>query len=35
MKLKRGFAIKKGQKVLIVEDVVTTGASLNEVIGAG
>ncbi len=32
MRLRRGFTIKKGQKVLIVEDVVTTGASLNEVI---
>jgi orotate phosphoribosyltransferase len=32
MKLKRGFTIKRGQKVLIVEDVVTTGASLNEVL---
>ncbi len=32
MKLKRGFTIKKGQRILIVEDVVTTGASLNEVI---
>jgi orotate phosphoribosyltransferase len=32
MVLRRGFAIKRKQRVLIVEDVVTTGASLNETI---
>ncbi|MGE4283995.1 MAG: orotate phosphoribosyltransferase [Clostridia bacterium] len=32
MTLRRGFAIEKGQKVLIVEDVVTTGGSVKEVI---
>lgn len=30
--LRRGFSIKKGEKVLVVEDVVTTGKSTNEVI---
>ena len=28
--LRRGFKIKKGSKVLIVEDVITTGKSSNE-----
>lgn len=32
MKLKRGFHIEKGQKVLIAEDVVTTGKSAYEAI---
>lgn len=32
MVLRRGFAIEKGQKVLVVEDVVTTGGSVREVI---
>lgn len=32
MKLKRGFHIEKGQKVLITEDVVTTGKSAYEAI---
>ena len=32
MKLRRGFAIEKGQKVLIAEDVVTTGKSAYEAI---
>lgn len=33
MTLRRGFEIKKGERVLIVEDVVTTGGSVNEIIG--
>ncbi|MBW7889177.1 MAG: orotate phosphoribosyltransferase [Bacteroidetes bacterium] len=32
MKLRRGFEISKGERVLIVEDVVTTGGSVDEVI---
>ncbi|NMA85931.1 MAG: orotate phosphoribosyltransferase [Tissierellia bacterium] len=32
MKLRRGFTIKKGQKVIIAEDVVTTGKSAYEAI---
>ncbi len=32
MALRRGFEIKPGQKVLVVEDVVTTGGSVKEVI---
>lgn len=32
MQLRRGFSIEKGQRVLIVEDVVTTGGSVKEVI---
>lgn len=39
MVLRRGFSIKPGEKVLLVEDVVTTGGSVKEVIeiarGAG
>jgi orotate phosphoribosyltransferase len=31
MKLRRGFEIKKGERVLVVEDVVTTGGSVEEV----
>ncbi len=33
MALRRGFRIKKGQKLLIVEDVITTGGSVKETIG--
>ena len=32
MKLRRGFEIKKGERVLVVEDVVTTGGSVLEII---
>ncbi|MCS7253878.1 MAG: orotate phosphoribosyltransferase [Armatimonadota bacterium] len=32
MKLRRGFAIHVGMNVLVVEDIVTTGSSLKEVI---
>lgn len=32
MTLRRGFTIEKGTKVLVVEDVVTTGGSVKEVI---
>lgn len=32
MTLRRGFAIEPGQRVLVVEDVVTTGGSVREVI---
>ncbi len=32
MQLRRGFHIEKGAKVLVVEDVVTTGGSVREVI---
>lgn len=32
MTLRRGFTIEKGQRVLVVEDVVTTGGSVREVI---
>lgn len=32
MQLRRGFSINPGQRVLIVEDVVTTGGSVHEVI---
>ncbi|MCK9407634.1 MAG: orotate phosphoribosyltransferase [Bacteriovoracaceae bacterium] len=31
MKLRRGFGIRKGERVLVVEDVVTTGGSVDEV----
>lgn len=32
MTLRRGFEIKPGERALVVEDVVTTGGSINEVI---
>jgi orotate phosphoribosyltransferase len=32
MTLRRGFAIDKGEKILVVEDVITTGGSTKEVI---
>lgn len=32
MQLRRGFSIKPGQRVLVVEDVVTTGGSVREVV---
>ncbi|HTR80718.1 MAG TPA: orotate phosphoribosyltransferase [Bacteroidota bacterium] len=32
MKLRRGFEIKRGERVLVVEDVVTTGGSVKEII---
>ena len=32
MQLRRGFEIKKGERVLVCEDVITTGGSVNEVI---
>lgn len=32
MTLRRGFEIKPGEKILVVEDVVTTGGSIKEVI---
>jgi len=32
MKLRRGFEIKNGSRVIVVEDVVTTGGSVKEVI---
>lgn len=31
MALRRGFAVRPGQKVLVVEDVITTGGSVREV----
>lgn len=33
MVLRRGFSIEKGEKVLVVEDVITTGGSTKEVMG--
>ena len=33
MALRRGFKIERGENVLVVEDVVTTGASTKEIIG--
>ena len=33
MQLRRGFAIAKGEHILVCEDVITTGGSVREVIG--
>jgi len=32
MSLRRGFAVERGQRVVVVEDVITTGGSVREVI---
>ena len=32
MTLRRGFKVAPGEKVLIVEDIVTTGGSIKEVV---
>lgn len=32
MKLRRGFKIEKGERVLVVEDVITTGGSVKEIL---
>jgi orotate phosphoribosyltransferase len=32
MSLRRGFGIEKGEKVVVIEDVTTTGGSIREVI---
>jgi orotate phosphoribosyltransferase len=32
MQLRRGFEVREGERVLVIEDVVTTGGSVNEVI---
>ncbi len=34
MTFRRGFSIKKGERVLVAEDVITTGGSVNEVVKA-
>ena len=34
MKLRRGFSVKKGERFLVVEDVITTGGSTRECIDA-
>ncbi|HHV57130.1 MAG TPA: orotate phosphoribosyltransferase [Firmicutes bacterium] len=34
MKLRRGFTLEPGEKVLVVEDIVTTGGSVREVLSA-
>jgi len=33
MQLRRGFAIARGEKILVCEDVITTGGSVREVLG--
>lgn len=34
MTLRRGFSLKEGERILVVEDVITTGGSTRECIGA-
>ena len=34
MKLRRGFSLKEGERILVVEDVITTGGSTRECIAA-
>jgi len=34
MTLRRGFAVEKGERVLVVEDVITTGGSVREIVDA-
>ncbi len=34
MTVRRGFTVKEGEKILVVEDVITTGGSTRECIGA-
>jgi orotate phosphoribosyltransferase len=34
MTLRRGFSVKKGERVLVVEDITTTGGSVKEVVDA-
>ncbi len=34
MKLRRGFSVKSGERILVVEDVITTGGSTRECISA-
>ena len=34
MTFRRGFAVQKGERVLVVEDIITTGGSVREVIDA-
>jgi orotate phosphoribosyltransferase len=34
MTLRRGFTLKQGERILVVEDVITTGGSTRECIGA-
>jgi len=34
MKLRRGFSVKNGERILVVEDVITTGGSTRECIAA-
>jgi len=32
MKLRRGFEIRKGETIVIIEDVITTGGSVKEIV---
>lgn len=34
MTLRRGFSVRPGEKIVVVEDVITTGGSTRECIGA-